>query len=142
MENLQSTTFNNHLGVHTYFDNDALCILYDKFNNIIVEAFKRPPSALEFRQGVEARLMAIRKFMTGKVISGIKLFRAPIIGEEYWAAAERLEKVAIMGYSYSAMVVPQNMIYNITIGDTLTPNGFPIVYFYKREAAFEWIMMH
>lgn len=125
-----------------YLINEFIAVNFDGTASAVVAKWLVSPTSAEFREGLNAMLAAMRKFVTRKLVVDTTNLGAIHEEDQQWAANEWYTKAREVGYDRIAMIVPAAIFTQMSVESTLESVTEKVVetgYFDTLSAALKWI---
>ncbi|HEY8937810.1 MAG TPA: STAS/SEC14 domain-containing protein [Cyclobacteriaceae bacterium] len=124
-----------------YFETEFITISYNKASHSSIVKWNLPPMSEEYRKGLNALLLCMKHFKTGKVVADLTNFGTLHPDDQEWSSTEWTEKAMELGYSDIAIILSSDVYSQMAIEDTMSPvtNTLNVAYFDNIEKAVEWI---
>lgn len=124
-----------------FFETDYVTVGYDKANHLIILKWKVPPTSAEFRDGLNAIVIAMEYFKTGKLIADTTYLGTIHPDDQEWSATTWLLNTAKAGYACIAIILTADLFTQMSVEDTMSKvsNPIPTAYFNTLEAAIKWM---
>lgn len=128
---------------HEYITTEFITVNFNITTTAVVAKWLVSPTSVEFREGLDAMLAAMKKFNTGKLVVDTTNLGAIHEEDQNWAASDWYNRARQgTGYHRIAMIVPSDIFTQMSVESTLESVEEKIVdtaYFDSIDAALEWI---
>lgn len=130
------------MSTQEYLTNEFIEITFDKTRTAVVAKWIVSPTSIEFREGLDAMVAAMKKFVTGKLVVDTTHLGAIHEDDQKWAATDWYNAARQAGYHRIAMVVPSNIFTQMSVESTIESVKESVInthHFDSINAALEWI---